>query len=36
MELVDEYDPLVPNNYELVLRERKEKREREREEEVCR
>ncbi len=36
VELMDEYDPLVPNNYELILRERREKREQEKEEEVRR
>lgn len=30
IELQDEYDPLVPNSYELVVRERKEREEKER------
>ena len=34
VELVDEYDPLMPNNYELVLKERKEQEEKARDEEV--
>ena len=35
MEVVDEYDPMVPNNYELIVKERKEQQDKAREEEVC-
>ena len=34
MEIEDEYDPMIPNSYELVLKERRAEREKEREEEV--
>ena len=34
VEIVDEYDPLVPNNYELIIRERREQQEKARDEEV--
>ena len=34
MEIEDEYDPMVPNNYEMVLKERKEQQEKAREEQV--
>jgi hypothetical protein len=34
VEIEDEYDPMVPNNYEKVIRDRKEEHDRIREEEV--
>lgn len=34
MEVVNEYDPLVPNNYELIVKERKEQQDKTRQEEV--
>lgn len=34
VELVDEYDPLMPNNYELIIKERREQEEKARDEEV--
>lgn len=34
VEIEDEYDPMVPNNYEMVLKERKEQQEKAREEQV--
>ena len=34
MEIEDEYDPMIPNSFELVLKERRAEREKEREEEV--
>ena len=34
MEIEDEYDPLLPNSYEQVLKERRTEREKQREEEV--
>ena len=34
MEIEDEYDPLLPNSYEQVLKERRAEREKQREEEV--
>ena len=35
IEIEDEYDPMIPNSYELVLKERRAEREKTREEEVC-
>jgi glycerate-2-kinase len=35
VEIEDEYDPLLPNSYEQVLKERRAEREKQREEEVC-
>ena len=35
MEIEDEYDPMIPNSYEQVLKERRAEREKIREEEVC-
>lgn len=34
VEIEDEYNPMIPNSYEKIVRERKEERERIREEEV--
>ena len=34
VEIEDEYDPLLPNSYEQVLKERRAEREKQREEEV--
>ena len=34
VEIVDEYDPLVPNNYEVIVRERREQQDKARDEEV--
>ena len=34
MEIEDEYNPMIPNNYEKVVRERREEHEKIREEEV--
>ena len=34
VEIEDEYDPMVPNNYEMILKERKEQQEKAREEQV--
>ena len=34
VEIMDEYDPLVPNNYEVIVRERREQQDKARDEEV--